>query len=370
MKFLTNLDLNKNQLQNAVIQPLATAPSNAVTGQVYYNTTNKLLYQYDGTAWKAIGVEYTLPTASATTLGGVKVGDGLSIADGVLSVDSIGWSDVQDKPTTLAGYGIVDAKIVNGVITLGSATATIPTKTSELTNDSDFATNTGMGTELAKKLDKSGGTMTGNINMNGNKITGLSAGSDNNDAVTYKQLTDAIEGIGTVFNLKGSKATVQDLPATGNKIGDVWYVASVSAGYIWIQDDQGTERWEQLGETIDLSGYLTKTGLLTSTGQATDNTMTQKAITDALGQKANTSAIPKATLKTVDTLATSATTKTISVTNGYILNTEVFDSVTKEKVICEITYGNGTTTANNSVTVTTAAKPTNALNIIVTYLAL
>lgn len=30
---------------------------------------------------------YTLPTASADTLGGIKVGNGLAIADGVLSVE-------------------------------------------------------------------------------------------------------------------------------------------------------------------------------------------------------------------------------------------------------------------------------------------
>ena len=35
------------------------------------------------------GSEYTLPVASAETLGGVKIGSGLSIADGVLSADGI-----------------------------------------------------------------------------------------------------------------------------------------------------------------------------------------------------------------------------------------------------------------------------------------
>ena len=35
------------------------------------------------------GSSYTLPAASASTLGGVKVGSGLSIADGVLSADGI-----------------------------------------------------------------------------------------------------------------------------------------------------------------------------------------------------------------------------------------------------------------------------------------
>ena len=35
------------------------------------------------------GGSYTLPTASASTLGGVKVGSGLTITDGVLSADGI-----------------------------------------------------------------------------------------------------------------------------------------------------------------------------------------------------------------------------------------------------------------------------------------
>lgn len=30
MKFLTNLDLSQNEIQNAVIQPLAAAPTNPV----------------------------------------------------------------------------------------------------------------------------------------------------------------------------------------------------------------------------------------------------------------------------------------------------------------------------------------------------
>lgn len=59
MKVLTSLDLNKNELQNVVIQTLATAPETGKLGQIYYNSTDKVLYQHDGTAWKAVGKTVT-----------------------------------------------------------------------------------------------------------------------------------------------------------------------------------------------------------------------------------------------------------------------------------------------------------------------
>ena len=67
------------------------------------------------------------------------------------------------------------------------------------------------------------------------------------------------DDIGTVFTIKGSVATVADLPSTDNSIGDVYYVEAVSAGYVWITSTTYPNGyWEELGEPIDLSGYEEK----------------------------------------------------------------------------------------------------------------
>lgn len=50
-KWVVDLDLGQNELQNAVIQNLASAPSNPKKGQHYFDTSTNTEYIWDGTAW-------------------------------------------------------------------------------------------------------------------------------------------------------------------------------------------------------------------------------------------------------------------------------------------------------------------------------
>lgn len=175
---------------------------------------------------KLKGLEnYTLPTASAETLGGIKVGAGLTISEqGTLSAtgggtaDSVDWENVQDKPTTIAGYGITDASISGQVVTLGSNSVTVPTNNNQLTNGAGYQT----ASQVQSAISDAVGDITG---------------------IEYQ--------------------IVEELPGTGEK-GVIYLISNSGTGqniydeYIWT----GTT-FEKIGTTdVDLSNYWSKTDLV------------------------------------------------------------------------------------------------------------
>lgn len=130
---------------------------------------------------------YELPVASATALGGVKVGSGLSITNGVLSAtgggtaDSVDWSKIQNKPNFanvatsgdyndlsnkpaipsvegLASEAYVNEKVAAIVI------PEVPTKVSELENDKGYLTEHQSLEGYAKTADLAQVAKTGSYN--------------------------------------------------------------------------------------------------------------------------------------------------------------------------------------------------------------
>lgn len=114
MNLLVNLNLNKNQLQNAVIQPLATPPSNPVEGQIYYNSSDKFIYRYNGTDWGPIGVVYSQGSATGAVVTGLDA-TGKVITTNVTGLTLAGYQPVTD------GYVIADMTMQQAIAALDEA---------------------------------------------------------------------------------------------------------------------------------------------------------------------------------------------------------------------------------------------------------
>lgn len=172
------------------------------TDNNYTSTEKTKLSKIEGEANK-----YILPVAKSDTLGGVKIGDNISVtSEGVISVESLEWTNIQDKPTKL----------------------------SEFTNDSNFITKTV--SDLTNYYTKSN---------------------------TYTK-TEVQSLIGDVKTISIKK--VSALPSTGES-NVIYLVPADSTStsnnyveYIWVAADN---KFEPIGDTqIDLSNYWNKDNLI------------------------------------------------------------------------------------------------------------
>ena len=153
IKFLAGIDLGKNELSNAVVQNLATAnaPASPVTGQIYYDTTLKDLRVYneaDG-AWENVG-QYSLPTASTSTKGGVIIdGVTIGISTGTISVKNLGITTAKIAADAVTAAKIADNAIseehldVTAITGHGNLGANLASGDSLLVHDTSANTNAG-----------------------------------------------------------------------------------------------------------------------------------------------------------------------------------------------------------------------------------
>lgn len=111
-EYLVHLDLVQNELQNAIIQNLGTAPGSPLDGQIYYDTTvsNHRFRGYIDGSWEDFLTTTSTYIASIT----ITEGTGVSITSGgtatdptyTINLDYIGVDNFIDSATDLEGSAI------------------------------------------------------------------------------------------------------------------------------------------------------------------------------------------------------------------------------------------------------------------------
>ena len=228
-KFLTDVNMNGNELQYAVVHSLSSAPANGTAGQIYYNSVDHKLYQHDGTSWVCVGTTYQLATGALTS-------NTVPIA---LSANG----GVQDT-VYIAGAGGATLTLNNNTLTITTADTNTTYTFSGTTGESGYVItitpSTGDPQTVTIPLSNAeageAGLMSASQNL---KLSGIESGAQVNVQADWNQTTttedDYIKNKPTITNY--GTGTGSDLSTGTSTTAKVWtpkvihdYVASAAGG--------------------------------------------------------------------------------------------------------------------------------------------
>lgn len=160
----------------------------------------------------------------------------------------------------------------NRIKTIFALKTEIPTATSELTNDGDGESNFATEAYVQQnggKIDviQVNGTAQTITNKTVNITVPTKVGDLTNDSgyQTASEVEAAItSAVASAVTIKGSVATYNDLPSTGNKNGDMYDVLDTGENYVWLVEG-GSGRWDKYSATIDTSLFWAKAELVAIT---------------------------------------------------------------------------------------------------------
>ena len=216
-KFLTTLDMGKNQIITPVMENLSGAPSTPVKGQLYMNTTDNILYWWNGTGWVAAqGGAGAVPATTVTTSA---VGDSavVGVATTYAREDHKHAREAFAAAVAATTFGL--AKVDGTALTLPHSDHTHGTPTHDNAAHSAITLNS-----LA--------TPTADVGMGGFKITNLGPPTAGTDATNKTYVDNLTAGLswkeavraattanGTVASAFQNGAVIDGVTlATGNRI--------------------------------------------------------------------------------------------------------------------------------------------------------